>query len=158
MNSLINSGLAGFLATAPMTLVIFGGRALRLLRTPPPVQITANAQWRLANDEDAPEDIPGSVFQASWLLSHFSYGASCGSLYPLLDPLLLRPLVLRGLAYGLAVRGVSYINLMPQLRLYSPVREDRLSRTAVMIAAHVVYGVALSVLERQLVRRNSHSR
>ena len=158
MNSLINSGLAGFLATGPMTLVIFGGRALRLLRTPPPVEITANVQRRLANDEDAPEDIPRSVFQASWLLSHFGYGASCGLLYPLLDPLLPRPLVLRGLAYGLAVWGVSYINLMPQLRLYPPVREDRLSRAAVMIAAHVVYGVALSVLEWQLVRRNSHSR
>ena len=158
MNSLINSGLAGFLATAPMTLVIFGGRALRLLRTPPPVQITANVQRRLANDEDAPEDTPESVFQASWLLSHFGYGASCGLLYPLLGPLLPRPLALRGVAYGLAVWGVSYINLMPQLRLYPPVREDRLSRAAVMIAAHVVYGVALSVLEWQLVRRNSHSR
>jgi uncharacterized membrane protein YagU involved in acid resistance len=62
------------------------------------------------------------------------------------------------LAYGLAVWGVSYINLMPNLRLYPPVRDDRLSRTAVMIAAHVVYGVSLAVLERQLVRQNSHSR
>jgi hypothetical protein len=31
MNSIICSGLAGFLATAPMTLVIFGGRTLGLL-------------------------------------------------------------------------------------------------------------------------------
>jgi uncharacterized membrane protein YagU involved in acid resistance len=158
MNSLIWSGLAGFLATAPMTLVIFGGRTLGLLRTPPPVQITANVQRRLTTIEDAPEHIPEPVFQASWLLSHFGYGAGCGVLYSRLRPLLPRSLVLRGLAYGLAVWGVSYINLMPNLRLYPPVREDRLSRTAVMIAAHVVYGVALAVLERQLVRQNSHSR
>jgi uncharacterized membrane protein YagU involved in acid resistance len=158
MNSLIRSGLAEFLVTAPMTLVIFMGCTLGLLQTPPPVQITANVQRRLTNDKDTPEDIPGSVFQASWLLSHFGYGASCGLLYPLLDPLLPRPLALKGLAYGLAVWGVSYINLMPQLRLYPPVREDRLSRNTVMIAAHVVYGVALSVLEQQLVRRNCRSR
>jgi uncharacterized membrane protein YagU involved in acid resistance len=118
------------------------------------VQITANVQRRLTNEED----IPGSVFQPSWLLSHLGYGAGCGVLYSRLRPLLPRPLALRGLAYGLAVWGVSYINLMPQLRLYPPVQEDRLSRTAVMIAAHVVYGVALSVLERQLVRRNNRSR
>jgi uncharacterized membrane protein YagU involved in acid resistance len=157
MNSLIRSGLAGFLATAPMTLVIFGGRALGLLRTPPPVQITANVQRRLTNDEDAPEDISESAFQASWLLSHFGYGVGCGVLYSLLGALLPRPLALRGVAYGLAVWAVSYINLMPNLRLYPPVREDRLSRTAVMIAAHVVYGVALSGLERQLGQRESHS-
>jgi uncharacterized membrane protein YagU involved in acid resistance len=158
MNSLIWSGLAGFLATAPMTLVIFGGRTLGLLRTPPPVQITANVQRRLTTIEDAPEHIPEPVFQASWLLSHFGYGAGCGVLYSRLRPLLPHSLVLRGLTYGLAVWGVSYINLMPNLQLYPPVREDRLSRTAVMIAAHVVYGVALAVLERQLVRQNSHSR
>jgi uncharacterized membrane protein YagU involved in acid resistance len=153
MNSLIRSGVAGFLATVPMTLVIFGGRTLGLLRTPPPVQITANVQRRLTNVEDAPEP----VFQASWLLSHFGYGAGCGVLYSLLGRLLLRPLALRGLAYGLGVWGISYINLIPQLRLYPPVREDRLSRTAVMIAAHMVYGVALSVLERQLGQRDSRS-
>jgi hypothetical protein len=62
MNSLIRSGVAGFLATVPMTLVIFGGRTLGLLRTPPPVQITANVQRRLTNVEDTPEHIPeGSV-------------------------------------------------------------------------------------------------
>jgi uncharacterized membrane protein YagU involved in acid resistance len=158
MNSLICSGLAGFLATAPMTLVIFGGRTLGLLRTPPPVQITANVQRRLTNIEDAPEHIPEPAFQASWLLSHFGYGAGCGVLYSSLRPLLPHPLALRGPAYGLVVWGVSYINLMPNLRLYPPVQEDRLSRTAVMIAAHVVYGVALSVLEQRLVRQNSHAR
>jgi uncharacterized membrane protein YagU involved in acid resistance len=157
MNSLVRSGLAGFLATAPMTLVIFVGRTLGLLRTPPPVQITANVQRRLANDEGAPEDIPESVFQASWLLSHFGYGAGCGAIYSLLRPLLPCPLVLRGVAYGMAIWAVSYINLMPNLRLYPSVREDRLSRIAVMVAAHVVYGVALSGLERQLGRQESHS-
>jgi uncharacterized membrane protein YagU involved in acid resistance len=157
LNSLIRNGLAGFLATAPMTLVIFGGRGLGLLRTPPPAQITANVQRRAANDEDAPENLPEPVFQASWLLSHFGYGAGCGALYPLLRPLLPRPTVLKGLAYGLAVWGVSYISLMPQLRLYPRVREDRFSRTAVMIAAHVVYGVVLSALERQLAQRSNRS-
>jgi uncharacterized membrane protein YagU involved in acid resistance len=157
MNSFIRGGLAGFLATAPMTLVIFMGRTLGLLRTSPPVQITANVQRRLTNDEDAPENIAGSAFQASWLISHFGYGTGCGVLYSLLGALLPRPLALRGVAYGLAVWGVSYINLMPNLRLYPPVREDRLSRTAVMIAAHVVYGVALSGLERQLGQRESRS-
>jgi uncharacterized membrane protein YagU involved in acid resistance len=158
MNSLIRNGLAGFLAAAPMTLVIFGGQTLGLLRTTPPVQITANVQQKLTTIEDASEHIPEPVFQASWLLSHFSYGAGCGVLYSRLRPLLPRPLALQGLAYGLAVWGVSYINLMPNLRLYPPVRDDRRSRTAVMIAAHAVYGVALSVLERQLVRLNSRAR
>jgi uncharacterized membrane protein YagU involved in acid resistance len=158
MNSLIRSGLAGFLTTAPMTLVIFGGRTLGLLRTPPPAQITANVQRRSTNYRDAPEDIPGPLFHTSWLLSHFGYGTGCGVLYPLLRPLLPRPPALRGLAYGLAVWGISYINLMPNRLLYPRVREDSLSRTAVMIAAHVVYGVALSALEQQLAPQNGRSR
>jgi uncharacterized membrane protein YagU involved in acid resistance len=134
------------------------GRALGLLRTPPPAQITANVQRRLTNIENSPEHIPEPVFHTSWLLSHFGYGTGCGVLYSPLRPLLPPSLALRGLAYGLAVWGISYINLMPQLRLYPAVREDRLSQTAVMIAAHVVYGVALLVLERQLVQRDSRSR
>jgi uncharacterized membrane protein YagU involved in acid resistance len=137
-------------------LQIFGRSTL--LQTPAPAQITANVQRRSTNDEDAPENIPEPVFQASWLLSHFGFGTGCGVLYPILRPLLPHPTALRGLAYGLAIWGVSYINLMPKLWLYPAVREDRLSRTAVMIAAHAVYGIALSALEQQLVQRSSRSR
>jgi putative membrane protein len=146
MQTLIQGGLAGLVATIPMTAVIAGGRAAGWLRTPPPVEITENVAENVGEnpERDSPE------FQAAWLAAHFGYGAACGAAYAAVRPALPFPAAVSGLFFGGAVWGVSYLGLLPALRLFPPATEDSPRRQAVMIAAHAVFGLSLAGIEHAL--------
>ena len=139
--------LAGALATVAMSGVIALGRALGLFQSPPPKQITANAA-ATATDV-VPASSPG--FQATWMLAHLLYGAACGVAFALLRACLpaglLRP---GGLAFGLLVWAVSYLGLMPALKLYPWPWQDDPDRMATTIAAHAVFGLSLAEIDGRL--------
>ncbi len=140
---------AGLVATGVMTTVIAGGRALGLLRTPPPAQITANvAEWVGVEPER-----DHAAFHLVWLAAHAGYGAVCGAGYAAVRPLLPRSTTLAGLIYGGAVWGASYLGLMPAFELYPPPEDDRKSRLGVMVLAHAVFGLSLAEMQRYLARR-----
>ena len=147
MPRIATGGLAGLIATVPMTVVIILGRAAGWLRTPPPEAITANVARR-ATEETPARQSPG--FQLAWLAAHHAYGAAGGALFAILRPLLPRSDVTAGLLFGGAVWGVSYLGLMPALRLFPPAQDDSWRRQAVMVAAHAVYGTTLAFTERAL--------
>ncbi len=140
---------AGLVATVLMTTVIAGGRALGLLRTPPPAQITANLAERVGVEPE--RDHVG--FQFVWLAAHAGYGVACGAGYAAVRSLLPRSTALAGLIYGGVVWGASYIGLMPGLDLYPPPEDDRKSRLGVMVLAHAVFGLSLAVIHRRLTTR-----
>ena len=77
--------MSGFVATLPMTGVMYAGKWTGLLQTPPPQQITAQA-GRKANVP--PEQVPESAFDLAWLGAHFGYGTGCGVLFGLIAPVL----------------------------------------------------------------------
>jgi uncharacterized membrane protein YagU involved in acid resistance len=87
------------------------------------------------------------------LLAHFGYGAATGALYAPLARALRPPAVPGGVAFGLAVWGASYLGLLPALGILRPATEHPPRRTALMIAAHVVWGAVLGLLVAQLRRR-----
>ena len=142
----VRGSLAGIAGTALMTIVILGGRAAGLLRNPPPRQITARVEERAG----VRERLPRTAFTVSWLLAHVGYGAVSGAMYSSLRPIILAPSSVAGVIYGLVVWSVSYLGLMPSLGLYPAPAQDTRSRTAIMIVAHVVYGVTTAVVERWL--------
>jgi hypothetical protein len=146
MQTLVRGGIAGLAATVPMTLVIAAGRASGLLHTPPPVEIAENVAEQAGEDPDR----HSPAFQAAWLAAHAGYGMACGVVYALARPLLPRSDVAAGLLFGGAVWAVSYLGLMPALELYPQVDDDTPRRTAVMIAAHAVFGTSLANLDRAL--------
>ena len=149
MHQLTRGGLAGLLATGLMTVVVAGGRATRLLWTPPPAEITA----RLLGKAGVQPRVAGTTFRAGWLAAHFGYGAACGLGYALVRPLVPAPPTAMGLAYGGAVWGLSYLGFLPALGLYPWPDDDSRSRMATMIAAHAVFGVTLAEAERRLAER-----
>src|SRR5947209_7823476 len=116
---MLRGGLSGFVATLVMTGVMYAGKWLGFLRTPPPQQITARAGHK-ANVP--PEHVPKGAFDAAWLAAHFGYGASCGALFGLIVPLMPRRASASGLLYGGALWAISYLKLMPKLGLYPPER------------------------------------
>ncbi len=151
--SVIEGAAAGFAATVPMTAVIAGGRAAGWLRTPPPVEITENVAELAGEDPD----IDSAEFQAGWLAAHFGYGAVCGAAYAKVRPALPCPDAVSGLLFGGAVWGISYLGLLPALRLFPPAKKDSPRRQAVMIAAHAVFGLSLAGIERALRGENAFS-
>ncbi|HZU11695.1 MAG TPA: DUF6789 family protein [Chloroflexota bacterium] len=140
---IFKGAIAGLVATLVMTGVIFGARRAGWLGRLPPKEITQRAEQQVGIDpaSQTPEE-----FTASWIVSHFGYGAACGGLYGLMRPLLPLPGALAGALFGLGLWAVSYLKLMPAMNLYPPVQKDDPSRASTMVVAHVVYGGVLGVI------------
>jgi uncharacterized membrane protein YagU involved in acid resistance len=147
MQTIVRGGLAGLIATIPMTLAIGLGRVVGWLRTPPPVVITENVAERVTEERPRRQSLG---FQIAWLAAHHAYGAAGGALYAAIRSLLPRSDLTAGLLFGGAVWGVSYLCVMPALKLFPPALDDSWRRQAVMVAAHAVYGTTLAVTERAL--------
>lgn len=80
----------------------------------------------------------------TWL-AHFGYGTAMGSLYGLIEPRLAGPPAVRGMTFGLGVWTGSYLGLLPALRLLRPATQHPPRRNALMIAAHLVWGLFLGL-------------
>lgn len=145
----VAGAVAGFAATAPMTV------AMQLMheRLPPeeqyplpPSEITAEAEERAGMERT----VDRGEHQALTTLAHFGYGAACGALYaPVARTTGLPPLA-SGIAFGLTVWTVSYLGLLPALRILTPATEHPARRNALMITAHVVWGSAMALIYQKL--------
>jgi uncharacterized membrane protein YagU involved in acid resistance len=143
---------AGFIATAPMTLVM---QALHK-QLPwyeryalPPRQIVG----KLTTAAGLRRQVHEPQHTAITLVAHFGYGAATGALYAPVARALRLPPVLSGVGFGLAVWGVSYLGLLPALGILRPATEHPERRTALMIGAHLVWGATLGLLVGQFRRR-----
>jgi hypothetical protein len=147
---IINGGVAGLIATAPMTWTMRA--ANRLLpwtasRRLPPRQIT-EATFEKAADRRTTTAADPEVIDALATLSHYAYGASCGAA---LGALLARsPLSkpMTGAAFGAAVWAASYLGWLPAAGIRKNAVRDHKERSLQMIAAHLVWGaIAASLID-----------
>ncbi|HLJ69177.1 MAG TPA: DUF6789 family protein [Chloroflexota bacterium] len=104
LERLLRGALGGLLATAIMSAVMFGARALGLLHTPPPKEITARA-GRKAGAE--PRRQSADTFNATWLAAHLGFGLGCGVVFALLRPYVPGGRSLPGLVYGALIWATS---------------------------------------------------
>jgi uncharacterized membrane protein YagU involved in acid resistance len=145
MNRLIIGALAGLAATAPMTLAMEAMH--RYLPTGeryplPPRLITE----KVAEDVGVAGRLNEEEHRRGALIAHFAYGAAVGAIYaPLAKRTGLPPLV-GGALYGLAVWAGSYLGLLPAAGILRPATEHPPRRTALMIAAHIVWGATTGAL------------
>ena len=141
-----SGAIAGLLATVPMSLVM----ELMRRRLPmhergrlPPKKIAV----RLARRFGMQSHMDVSQRGALTLLTHFGFGAAAGAIYsPLGHRLHSLAAPLRGILFGLTVWLVSYMGWLPAVGLFGPATRDAPRRTALMIAAHVVWGAALGIV------------
>lgn len=149
MNTVLLGALAGFAATAPMSL------AMKLLHE----QLPTHEQYPLPPREVVMEvaekagvkrELDEPEREGLTWAAHFAYGAACGAVYAPLARAGDVPPPLTGAAFGLAVWAGSYLGLLPAMDILRPATEHPPRRTALMIAAHVVWGVAAGVIVDQL--------
>jgi uncharacterized membrane protein YagU involved in acid resistance len=123
-----------------MTLVLYTGKWLGLLHTPPPQEISARAEG-LAGTRPT-----GSAFSLSWVGAHLAFGAAAGAVYPWVRRAFPGSGILSGMLYGLSIWFQAYVGILPQLGLYPDPVEDRTTRQAILVAAHMVYGATVGRL------------
>lgn len=146
VSELRNGAVAGLVATAPMSI------AMKAMKEElpwyeryalPPRIITRKFGQKSGLMEDRNE--PGESILT--LLAHFGYGAAVGALYaPIAHKLKKIPALVKGMVFGLVVWATSYFGLLPALGLMRPAHKQPFRRTALMIAAHLVWGAVLGLL------------
>jgi uncharacterized membrane protein YagU involved in acid resistance len=80
------------------------------------------------------------------MAAHFGYGTAAGALYGLAARPLPAPTLVKGLLFGLALWGVSYLGLLPAAGLLRSATDHPAERNALMIAAHLVWGATLGLV------------
>jgi hypothetical protein len=129
-----------------MTAAMGIGKAAGWMVTPPPKQITAEAQ----EETGIRKEIGHPAFTISWLGAHVAFGAVCGALFAAGRKDLPHSSVLAGMLFGTGIWATAYGVALPAFGLYPSLPDDSHTRTAVMLAAHEVFGAALGPLYGQL--------
>lgn len=145
MKTLLLSSLAGCIATVPMTWAMQAmyRRLPRRERYPlPPRQITMG----VAEKTGVKNDLSQKNRTRLTLLSHYAVGTAAGAVYGAVAHRIPLPAPLAGAAFGLSVWAGNYLGLLPALGLLPPATEHPPRRTALMIAAHLVWGVSTGII------------
>jgi uncharacterized membrane protein YagU involved in acid resistance len=138
MSRITSGALAGLAGTMVMTM------AMRRLHAEldnshqyplPPREIIDRVG--MAGDEQS--------VRAQVLAAHFGFGAAAGAIYALLPSMRGR-----GALYGIGVWTLSYLGWVPGAGILGPAWRHPTERNLLMIAVHVVWGVALDAALREL--------
>ncbi|MBE3560971.1 MAG: DUF1440 domain-containing protein [Ktedonobacteraceae bacterium] len=142
-----DGALAGFIATAPMTVFMLATQ--RFLPhgqryTLPPEVITSDLARRL----HMRHHLTKRQLLAASLASHFLYGAAMGAFYRPLSEKISLPSPLKGGLFGLFVWAINYLGLLPLLGVPVSAPGEPLRRNLLMIGAHFVWGSGLGAITR----------
>ena len=149
LRKLLNGALAGFIATAPMSLTMVLGWRLLPRREKyhlPPRLITEEIAEQVGIEDHMDEnELIGLT-----VVSHFGYGAIFGALYSLFEQRIPSHSSLKGALTGVALWMGSYLGWLPALGILTPATRHPWRRNMLMIVAHVVWGVTLGEVARKL--------
>jgi hypothetical protein len=143
MNSLVRGAAAGIVATGAMSAMMLAFD--KEMGEQPPDAIATDAA-RAAGFE--PSETQADVLAS---LAHAGFGLTVGAGYALLPR--VGPPPLRGVLTALGAWAVSYQGWVPALGILPPATRDKPGRPAVMIAAHILFGGVLGIVEDRLRRR-----
>jgi hypothetical protein len=141
---LVLGAICGVVATGPMSvaMVLLHRRLPARERYPlPPREITTKAVEQVVETN---EINPSTRSALTWL-AHFGYGGAAGAIYAEAERRLPGGAAARGPLFGLVLWAVSYLGLLPGLRILVAATEHPLRRNALMIAAHLIWGWVLAM-------------
>lgn len=146
---LLKGAVAGFVATAPMSLsMVVGWRLLPRQEKYhlPPRLITERITKRM----DVKQHIPERGLIGLTIFSHFAYGAVFGASYALFEDRIPLHSSLKGGLAGLALWAGSYLGWLPAAGILAPATLHPWRRNLLMVVAHVIWGVTLGEMLRKL--------
>lgn len=135
-------------ATGCMTTLRMAARRIGLIdRTPP----QATKHWLAERTGREPATTVGHHVADSVI--HLAVGLAAGAAYGALVTEKPRPGLVQGALFGLGVWAVAFGFVAPRLGILPPPRADRWMETAVNVAAHLVYGVAMALVTGELAQQ-----
>jgi uncharacterized membrane protein YagU involved in acid resistance len=149
VQALLQGGIAGLVATGPMSVFMLATRRFLPKRhryALPPEIITEelaqrmHVRWHMNKVQ----------VEAATVVSHFGYGAAMGTLYGSSRNKIPLPSPVKGILFGLIVWAASYLGLLPLIGMSESGRSEPGRRNLLMIAAHVVWGVTLGLVAEVL--------
>jgi uncharacterized membrane protein YagU involved in acid resistance len=147
----LKGAVAGLIATVPMTATM-----LAIQRMLPRLQQQRLEPRRITNDmlrrTGLKHDLSEQKREQATLVAHFGYGAAVGAGYALAEQLLPLPRGLRGPTYGMLVWAASYAGWLPVIGTLPPPQQRPAGRNALLIAAHLVWGLATEAVSEALER------
>jgi hypothetical protein len=152
MQKLLAGAVGGALAGAPMVVAM---KALQQSapsarrRALPPQQITLALARRVGLARKL--DTRGRY--ATTAAAHFGYGSAAGALYPYASRVLPGPTALKGALFGVGLWAGSYLGWLPATGVLRSATREPVGRNAMMIGAHVVWGIATAVTAERLIAR-----
>lgn len=141
MTAAFKGAAAGLAATVPMTIVMEGLHQVVPGEpdTPlPPREVMEG----LAEKAGIAHDMDEQAMETATLGVHAGYGALCGAVFGLIAPKQPAAAIAAGALFGLGVWAGSYLGWLPALNVRHDARQDPPARSALMIAAHAVWGAA----------------
>ena len=144
--------IAGGIATIPMTLFMLATQRLssREQSDPlPPEGITREITERTNTDDkvDKRQLLGASLF------SHFGYGVAAGTIYSNTARRLPWSPIIKGSLFGVLIWAVSYLGWLPLGRFDDAATKQPASRNALMIGAHIVWGVATGLITERFEKK-----
>jgi putative membrane protein len=146
---LLKGAIAGFVATAPMSISMLIGWQLLPQHEKyhlPPRMITEE----IAERADIEDRLGETDLVGLTIFSHFGYGALFGGVYALYGQKLPMHDSLKGALSGVALWVGSYLGWLPAMGILSPATRHPWRRNLLMIVAHVIWGVTLGEVTRKL--------
>jgi uncharacterized membrane protein YagU involved in acid resistance len=150
MNGLLSGLYGGFIATGPMTLLMFERHDSfpDSERSPlPPATLSYETIEKTGVEPKLSPDAQSAVTMAS----HFAYGAAAGAVYGVALGKAPLPPLAKGIAYGLGVWGLNYLGITPAFGYRAAAPKMPARRNAMMIFAHVVWGACLAYATEKLI-------
>lgn len=152
MNTISKSSIAGLAATVPMTIFMssFFKKLPETEKSPLPPRKIA---MKIAEEADVKDKLSEKQKYALTMTGHYSYGAFASSLFfPLLKKISV-PKYVGGICYGLGIWAAGYLGWLPLTGLHKSATKMSLRRNALMISAHVVWGLSLELIYNLTERR-----
>ncbi|UQN08389.1 DUF1440 domain-containing protein [Deinococcus sp. QL22] len=152
-----SAAVSGLLATLPMTVWMLGAQRFLLPSRErfalPPEQITDHIARAAGIRSVADQPVARRTLT---LINHFAYGAAAGTLYA---PLRRAPgaVVVKGSALGLGVWAANYLGLLPVTGVLSNAVHHPARRNALMVVAHLIWGVGTAVMAEHLAQEEQRS-
>jgi putative membrane protein len=154
MNGLLSGLYGGFIATGPMTLLMFERQDHfpESEKSPlPPATLSFETLEKAGESMGFQPKLSPDAQTAVTMASHFAYGAAAGAVYGVALGKAPIPPLAKGIAYGLGVWSLNYLGITPALGFRAAAPKMPARRNAMMIFAHVVWGACLAYATEKLI-------
>jgi uncharacterized membrane protein YagU involved in acid resistance len=156
LHETLKGAVAGLIATVPMTatmLVVQRMLPRRQQQRLEPRRITDDILRRTGLKDDLSQERR----EQATIAAHFGYGAAVGAGYALAERLMPLPRGFRGPTYGMLVWAASYAGWLPAIGTLPPPQHRPGGRNALLIAAHLVWGLATEAVNEAMERDGWHA-